>query len=511
MHYLPGRTFLPGDDKIFGVADSMSEIRRVAGNTAALSLSKVIRLSISLALSVILVRYLGPEHLGNWAAARSLCALAAVLISLGMSNIAIRECAPRLNDTRRYLETLLSLRLIFSLIAAGGVLILVKFFGYRAEIAHLVFIALGFYIFNALGEAFVVPFRCWEKMGYEAVINIFKDLLLMLLVFLAVYLRWGVLRIAYLYLGANLFYLFFSWLVVRTEFFRPRLSLDLSLARHLLIAGFPVGIAIFFNSYHDISRIIIQKVLGSSAAGYYSAAVLPFIALESTVVISLMGALFPLIARLHVSDQNRLLTIYQRVSKYLYLISLGGAVFCLLLSDELVALFFGAAYIDSAGVLKMLTPAIVLMFQNYLLYNAMVASRREKLFALIIGGSALLNALGVFLLSKSLGIEGGALALGSANLFSLVFFSLILRRKYGRIPLTRVRFRPLASAVVAGALIWWEKSLNFPLGVMIISGIVAYGLLIFSFGVFTPEDRTLFKSVFPGLPSAQKNQEQNFK
>ena len=485
----------------------MSDIRRVAGNTAALSLSKVVRLSISLALSVILVRYLGPEHLGNWAAARSVCALAAVLISLGMSNIAIRECAPRLKDTRRYLETVLSLRLLFSIAGAAAVLILVQCFGYRAEIAHLVFIALGIYIVNALGEAFVIPFRCWEKMGYEAVINIFKDLLLMLLVFLAVYLKWGVLRIAYLYLGANLFYLFFSWLVVRTEFFRPRLSLDFSLAKHLLIAGFPVGIAIFFNSYHDITRIIIQKVVGSRSTGYYSAAVLPFIALESTVVISLMGALFPLIARLQVSDQARLLGLYQRMSKYLYLISLAAAVFCLLLSDELVALFFGESYIASAPVLRILGPVVILMFQNYLLYNAMVASRKEKLFALVIGGSALLNAIAVFILSRSVGIKGGAVALGLAHLFSLTIFSLLLRREYGLIPLTRIRARPLASALLAGALIWWEKSLNFPLGVMIISGGVAYGLLLYSFGVFDDNDRRLLKSVFPRLPSGPAESE----
>ena len=277
----------------------MSDIRRVAGNTIALLMGKGVRLLVSMVLGVLLARYLGELHYGNWTVARSLCALLTILTALGMSKIAIRECSSRPQDAGHYLGTVLVLRLFFSLLSILVAVLLVYGLGYQAEIAYLVFIALGIYILSSLAEVFVIQFRSHEKMGYEAIVNISKDILLMLLVILAIYLQWGVLRIAFLYLGATAAYLVLSWILTAKKFSPPRLSLDPALARHLILAGIPIGLAVFFNSFHDVTRVLIRQIIGSSAAGNYSVAALPYLALESTVVISLMGAVFPLLSRLH--------------------------------------------------------------------------------------------------------------------------------------------------------------------------------------------------------------------
>ena len=147
----------------------MSEVRRVAGNIIALVTGKGIRLLVSLVLGVLLARYLGDLHYGNWTVARSLCALLTILTGLGMSKIAIRECSSRPDEAGRYLNTILVLRIIFSLASILVALLLVYGLGYRAEIAYLVFVALGIYILSSMGEVFVIQFRSHEKMGYEAV------------------------------------------------------------------------------------------------------------------------------------------------------------------------------------------------------------------------------------------------------------------------------------------------------------------------------------------------------
>ena len=499
----------------------MVEARKIAGNTIALMTGKLIRLVIAMVLGVVLVRYLGPFHLGNWKVALSAAELLTILSAMGIGKIAIRECASRRDEIGRYLGTIWSLKLIFGLISFLAALIIVRGLGYHAEIAHLLFVALGIYILTSLGETFIIRFRTREKMGYEALANISKDLFLMFAIFLAIYLGWGILRIAYLYLAGAVFYLIVSWVIADRKLPPLQLSLDLKLSRHLLMAGLPLGLAVFFNAYHDASRLIIQQTIGSAGAGYYSAAVLLYLALESTVVLSLMGSLFPILSRYHASNNRGLIELYRRMSRYLYIISLLSAVFCLFLGDEIILLLFNPAYGDSIPVLKLLGPVMILMFQNYLLYNAMVASHREKLFALVMGGSALINAGGIFLLSGLIG-GGGSVsvvvpltgislftirlirltaapaALAAAQIFSFIIFSRILRREYGEGILHNRWVRPAAAAVISGLLIWFESRLDFPLGVIAASSVIVYVAALVIFRGIDAGDLQLLKNLFSG-------------
>ncbi|MFH1039154.1 MAG: flippase [PVC group bacterium] len=494
----------------------MSEVKRIAGNTAALVFGRGIRLLVSIVLGIVLARYLGQIHYGNWTVARSLCALLTILSSLGLSKIAIRECAVRVDEAGRYLGTVLALTAAFSLISVLVAVLLVSGLGYHAEIAWLVFIALGVYILSSLGEAFVIQFRSREKMGYEALSNICKDLLLMLLVFLAVYLSWGVLRVAGIYLFAAAAYVLFSWALARKKFPSPPLSLDLSLAPRLILGGLPLALAIFFNSYHEVTRIIIQKTIGSAGAGYYSAAVLPYMALESTVIIAIMGAVFPVLSRRHLIDRPGLASLYRRMSRYLFMLSLPVALYCLFLGDELILIMFGPDYLDAVPVLKTMGPVFILMFQNYLLYNAMVACRKEWCFAWIMGVGALINAAAaVFfttVLSRAgdpivignstagvgirlIGVTGGPIALIIAQLFTAVALSLVLYREYRQLLILKKWLRPFAAALLTGGLIRWEGMLDLPAGVVLASSAVFYGLLLFFLGSFDRTDQDIFMSI----------------
>jgi O-antigen/teichoic acid export membrane protein len=498
----------------------MSEIKRLTGNTAALILSRGIRLLLSMAIGVVLARYLGELHYGNWTVARSLSSLLTILCALGMSQIAIRECAHRPGEIGRYLGTVLTLQVAFS---AGSVLIallMVYGLGYRAEIAWLVFIALGIYILSALGSNFVIQFRSREKMGYEAAANTSKDLALMFLVFLAVYLGWGVVRIAFLYLLATVWFVFFAWSLAVKKFPGTRFQFDRSLVGRLILGGLPLGLAVFFNSFHEVNRIILQKTVGSAGAGQYSVATLPYLALESTVIIAMMGALFPLLSRLYRSDRDRLVKISRSLSRYFFILSLLLALYCFFLGDELILLLFGAQYLDAIPVFKLLGLVILLMPQNYLLFNTMVASRKEWFFALTVGLAALVNALGVFFFSRFLaglspipviGAYGpgsgvrliaetaGPIGLFVAQLFLLTTLALILRREYRQGILAHNLWRPALAAAVTGGLIRWQGILGFPPGVVLATSAVVYGILLYGLGTVTARDRSIFRQLLAGL------------
>lgn len=498
----------------------MNQVRRVAGNTVALLFSKVIRLLVSMILGVLLARYLGDFHYGNWTVARSLCALLTILSALGMGKIAIRQCSSRPEETGRYLGTILFLRTLFSFISILIAILLVYGLGYHSEIAYLVFIALGIYILSSLGVVFVIQFRSHEKMVYEAIVNIGKDLLLMMLVLFAIYLRWGVLRIAFLYLGATAMYFVFSYVLTKKNFPSVRLSIDRRLIGYLILTGIPIGLAVFFNSFHDVTRVVIQKIIDSEAAGNYSVAVLPYMALESTVVISLMGAVFPLFSRRHLADHLSLINIYRRISRYLFILSLLVALYCLFLGDELILLLYGKSYLDAIPVLKLLGLVVILMFQNYLLFNAMVACGKERAFALVMGLGAVINLFGVLFFTEILSgrehamvigkssaglgirlipITGSPLALILAQGIILTILIIILKKEYGKMILFYRVLRPVFAALLTGILIRWEGVINIPLGVILISSAIVYGFLLVLTRSFDRTDGDILRNLIsPG-------------
>ncbi len=499
----------------------MSEIRRLTGNTTALILSRGVRLLLSMALGVVLARYLGDLHYGNWTVARSLAALLTILCSLGMSQIAIRECSPRPGEIGRYLGTVLSLQAVLSAGSVLAALVLVYGLGYRAEIAWLVFIALGIYLLSSFGSNFIIQFRSREKMGYEALANTSKDLALMFLVFLAVYLGWGVVRIAGLYLLATAGFVIFAWFLAVKKFPGTRLRFDRKLVKRLLLGGLPIGLAVFFNSFHDVTRIVLQKTVGSSGAGQYSVATLPYLALESTVIIAIMGAIFPLLSRLYRDDRDRLVKITRTLSRYFYLLSGLLVVYCLFLGDELILLLFGEQYLDAIPVFKVLGLVIILMPQNYLLFNAMVASRKEWLFALAVGAAAIINGAGAFLFSalfsrlsptpvigasgpgsgiRLLGVTGGPVALFIAQLLLLIVLARILRREYRQGLLAHNLWRPVLAAVVTGGLVRWQGILGFPPGVILATSAVVYAVALYGLGTVTERDRAVFRQLLTTWP-----------
>jgi len=281
-------------------------IRTIFFNSLALFSGKVVIISVSLVLMVVLARYLGPSDYGDLKTVFSVGTLLGVMIELGMNKIAIRDCASRREETGLYLGNILSLRIVLSLAALGGMAALIHLGGYRADISGLLYLACGIFMVNALASSYLMPFRVYEKMGYETLARTAKSALLMLLVFLAVYRRGGVAAFASVYLAAGIFNLVFSSWLVKKKFFPPRLHFEPALARVLIRGGSLMALAIFFNSYLDVSRILLHHLAGPRPAGFFSAGASFYQAVELLIPISMAGALFPLLSRLYREDGDRL-------------------------------------------------------------------------------------------------------------------------------------------------------------------------------------------------------------
>ncbi|MCX6348593.1 MAG: oligosaccharide flippase family protein [Candidatus Aureabacteria bacterium] len=469
-------------------------MKRVLSNTLALFSSKAAMLLASLALAAILARRLGPDRYGDFRTAFSLCALLGVLIELGMDKIAIRECSIHNLRARAWVGTALSLKLLFSVLGMLLALGAVFFFGYQRRLAPLIFIGIGVYAASALANSLVVVFRSHEVMGREALIKTSKSLLLLGLVFLGARSALGT---AFFYLLSALFQVVFSWFLVRRLFFPPAFLLERDLARRLAGGGLLLALAVFFNSFQEIIRVIVYWKQGAAAAGCYSAGASFFQALEGLVPLSLAGALFPLVCRLRRAGSGSVAGIYRRCGNYLFIIALPFAVVSLVLAPRLCVFFFGSAFAASASTARVLGVVALLMVQNYLFFDLMVATGKERLFAAVMAVGALINAALALFFVSLFGLAGAAAGAGIAQLVLCLVFFRILRRDLAAASPLRL-LRPLPGAAALAASLWGLEALGLPLPLILLPGLLLYagGLVILR--ALGREDWALLKEIFPG-------------
>lgn len=435
--------------KLLGLGGDFSP---VALNTAALLAGRGFRMGISLALAVVLARSLGPGDYGKWVALTALAALFSPWVALGLDNIAIRECSRGRVPEAKCLGALLLFRFPAGVLALLGVVLAWGLLhGFFPPVLTLAGLVGAVYLVNALAESGVVAYRVREKMWYETLANAGKDISVLLLVLLALRLLpppERIFGVALAYLGSALIFLCLVALILRRRFVLPAFDFDAKLFRGFLGAGLPLALAVFCNNFQDVSRVLVEALLGSRSAGLFGAAGLPLRGAE-LLAVSFAGAFFPRLSRGY-HHPGRGLADLRRASETALAAGLAWSLAASLLPGHLLRAVFGEEYAAAAPALSLLGPACALVFLNHIFFGAMVAAGKERGFAGIMAAAAAGNLLLSFCLARSLGITGAALAFLSIQLILAAVLYLRVGKAFGGPPLDRGMFA-LVPGFLAGA------------------------------------------------------------
>ena len=95
------------------INESEEEIKKVLKNTGWLLADKALKLIVGFVVGVWVVRYLGPEQLGDLSYAQAIAAVLAAAATLGMDNIVIREIVKYPDRRNQLLGTSFCMRISF--------------------------------------------------------------------------------------------------------------------------------------------------------------------------------------------------------------------------------------------------------------------------------------------------------------------------------------------------------------------------------------------------------------
>lgn len=409
-------------------------VRRVARNALWLLFSQGGVRVISFLLGTVLARYFAAEGFGTYVFVMTYVLYFGILADAGLGRYLIRDVARDHDRAEEYLGQVAGLRVALACAAYALMLGLGLLTRYSPAMMGYIAIA-GLSVFpGAISGALASMFNAREEMRVAAVFGLLSSLATALFVLLALIADTGLLGTFIAISAANLPPLGYLWLEWRRRGESLDLRVDPRFWTEALRQSLPYALlGIVGVIYFRIDSLMITWLKGPEANGIYAASYRLLDAVTDAPGV-IVAATFPALARLHRGPRAELRRAYEAAVAMMTLLGLPVLVILVLFADPIITLLYGDAYAASAGVLRLLAPAVFLIFVDTA--NTMLLYSGDNLVTVLIlslattGGSVLLN----LILIPRYSYNGAAIATILATALSLLIFTPTVLRYLAREP-----------------------------------------------------------------------------
>lgn len=356
-------------------------------------------------------RILLPDGIGRVNFANSVVEYFIMLSVLGINLYAAREAA-RIRDDKDKLNALSREIIFINLISTAfsfGLLLFAIFFVEKfSDYRVLLIICSTKVLFTTLGMEWL--YNAEEEYGYVTVRQtVFQVLSLVFLFSLVktkddymIYAGIGV----FSNVGSNIFNLLYS-----RKFINLFAKTQLNLKRHIkpVMTFFGISVAGKINSALD--AVMLGFMLNDAAVGYYSAAI-KISRLVKEMITSAICSFMPRSSYYLEHNQiDEYMKIVASVCNATYFFSIPAAIGLMFLSEPLIFLFSGEAYLPAAPAMKVMSFSIIGMCSTSFLNQIIITPLRKEKFSLLAQSLAVVTniTLNVLLILR-LEVLGAAIA-----------------------------------------------------------------------------------------------------
>lgn len=437
-------------------------------------------------------RYLGPASFGILSFALAFTGIFAVFGDFGLAQLTIREVARDKSLAPKYLANIAMMKVFLSVITFGLLALIINLMSYPMETITVVYL-LGLSIgLAAFIQMFYSIFQAFERMEFQAIGQLLNATLILGGVLVAIKYGFSVIGFALLYPIANVIVLIYSFVVMRVKFCSPApalaakdLEFDRGFWRPAMKEALPFGLtSLFVLIYNWISPVMLSLMRGDEVVGWYSASQRLVLAL-GFIPAAFLGALFPVMSRLHVSSSESLEMAYERSLKYLLIISLPIGIGTTILAPRIISGVYGPVYSMAVVPLQILVWWQVMAFVNGATGTLLGASDRQSTVAKVCAFLAILNILLNLVLIPDYNQVGAAMAQVIAEFLGLILLLVAVSRLGHKIASSYTLVyvvKVIAASLLMGTFTAYFAKLNLVV-LVVLSALVYFGLIFLFRGV----------------------------
>lgn len=438
---------------------------------------------LSFIFSVLIIRNLGAESYGQYTTVLAFGAIFAIFSDLGLAPYTIREIS-RFRDQpdgnqriQRLFTNMLVIRILLSFITA--ILMLAT-----AWLTGRPLVMIGAIALNSIGLLLYSVHGASEAVlsGFERLDVIFGAKVVQQLTFVALAAVVLIAGLGYygLILGnlvAIALMTYICWRNVRKLV--PLFGgVDISIWRSLLRASLPFAVIGFaLGLSYKFDTILLNIFRGDSETGFYNAA---YNLVFSAVLISnvINTSMYPTLTREFTNNPGELPKIFERMLRYLMIVSLPIAVGGSLLAAPLVDLLYSGSYAQSALALRIMVWVIPLMYASeYLGYVVVIHDKEMRVARAVLVSTAVNISLNLLLvpvyglLAASVMTVITEVILVGQHIWTLRG---MIRRSDWKVSL----LRPILSALLMGLVVYLVHPYLHLFATVGVGALVYFGLLL---------------------------------
>jgi O-antigen/teichoic acid export membrane protein len=365
--------------------------------------------------NIYVVRRLGAEHFGKYAAVLAFIAIFAIFSDLGMAPFMLREIARDRKNTYWLLPNVVVIRLLLSVLVIVVATAVAYLLGKEQDMVLGIFMAACGLLLYAVQGPLDATLMAWERLDYSAIFTLISQAVFWGLGTLFLLIGWGFIGLIVASLAGVATMALLAGRVVFREISFRQLTLSPHRWRTLVKAGLPFGISgLSFSLQGRFDSVLMSVTLTDAAVGWYNVP-LQLVRMSMLLAQSVCTSMLPSLTRTYKQDPKLIYGIVQRSLKYLLMLSLPIAVGGMIVADKLIVTLYTEEYSNAIPLMRILIWTLPLLFLSELMGALIMALRQEKEGAKINVSNALLSVALNLLLLPTLGVVGAAFARLSAR------------------------------------------------------------------------------------------------
>ena len=342
----------------------MSQIKSIFKNTGWMSISQIITSFCAFLWTILIARYLGVSDYGIISFAISFTSLIIIFIDLGMSTYTTREISKQKELVKKYMNNILSFKIIFSifLVFLSGILLYLMEFP-RLTIAATLIFSIEMILISMTSFLNGI-FQAFEELKYQSIGTILNSIFLLLGILVTMHFDLGIISISFAYVIAYLVFFLYMLIKYIQKFSFPVLEFDSAFIKTIVINSIPFGLTNFFYTiYFSIDIVMLSYLCGNYATGLYKSAY-NIINVFATFFVVYQSVIFPVMSKFFKESQNLIQVSYELSVKYLLLLIIPLSIGLFFYARPLVDLIYSNQYSLASTPLQILIWTVSFLFVN---------------------------------------------------------------------------------------------------------------------------------------------------
>jgi O-antigen/teichoic acid export membrane protein len=438
-------------------------------------------------------RYLGAEGFGVISFSLSFIGIFGVFSDLGLSMLALREIARDKTLVEKYLNNIISIKLILNFLFIGLIVLAIHNNNFPKMTIKIIYLAALSNILSSFSGLFYSVFQAFERMEFQSIGMILNSILMLMGSLLAIFVGLDVVGFVYVYIIVNSIILGYNISICLRKFANPIPKFDFNFWWPAIEKSLPFGLtSMFVTIYYYIDNIMLSLMIpnANEVIGWYNAAYKLVLMLLFMRTI-LHSSTFPLMAKLFIISKDSLRLACERLFKYSFIIAFPIAVGTTILSQKFITLIYGSEYGPSVIALQILIWSDVIIFANFTprLFEAI---NKQFEFTKIAMLGAIINIILNIILIQKFSYIGAATATCLTEFIILVIsYKIFFKTEYAFS--YKFIFRIIAKVTFAGTLMgcFTYVYINLNLIILIILSALVYLTILYFINIFDKMDINL--------------------